>query len=93
MKTAEAEYVSACTERHDANTRGHTWKREDFDPREVDIFGLESSCGYHNGPRCVVCGYGFCHHCHRDGPPEPCTGPKPKTEDEQRLVELYGEGF
>lgn len=33
---------------------------------EIDI------CAYmagdiHNGPRCMICGYGFCHHCYPKG--------------------------
>lgn len=77
--------------RHDANTRGHVWIRE---YGTVDIFGYESPDGYHNGPRCAVCGYGFCHHCYPNGPAVDCPGAeKPEqTEDEKRLTELYGEG-
>lgn len=39
--------------------KGHRWKRED--DGAIDIFGVE--WGHHNGPICVNCGYGFCHHC------------------------------
>jgi len=94
VKSAESEYLSAWTTMHDANTRGHVWKREDDYPAEVDIFGHESPDGFHNGPVCVVCGYGFCHHCNRNGPTVDCPGAeKPEqTEDEKRLTELYGEG-
>ena len=49
-------------------SRGHEWKREENG--DIDIFGVDS--GYHNGPICVKCGYGFCHHCQR-GPDEDCT--------------------
>jgi hypothetical protein len=92
VKTSEAEYVSACTERHEGNTRGHVWRREEYDPREVDIFGFCSDDGFHNGPVCVVCGYGFCHHCNRNGPTADCPGEPEQTEDEKRLTELYGGG-
>lgn len=50
------------------NARGHEWRRDD--DGEVDIFGVEY--GHHNGPICVKCGYGFCHHC-ADGPGEDCN--------------------
>jgi hypothetical protein len=52
---------------------GHVWKRDDFDKQSIDIFG--KSGGYHNGPVCVNCGYGFCHHC-QDKPTKPCPGKK-----------------
>lgn len=42
------------------NRRGHVWKKEE--DGDIDIFGM--SAGHHNGPVCVKCGYGFCHHCH-----------------------------
>ena len=48
--------------------RGHTWERE---YEEVAIFAYEAG-DYHNGPRCINCGYGFCHHC-QEGPTESCT--------------------
>lgn len=28
---------------------------------------LAYSAGYHNGPRCKVCGYYFCEHCNPEG--------------------------
>lgn len=40
-------------------TRKHSWKK-DFDGK-IDIFAY--SKGFCNGPRCVICGEGFCHHC------------------------------
>jgi hypothetical protein len=53
--------------------KGHIWKRRDYDKRMIDIFGHDS--GDHNGPICTVCGYSFCHHCHKT-PPESCPGIK-----------------
>lgn len=41
-------------------TKRHVWAENDYDGN-VDVFGLEF--GHHNGPRCVNCGYSFCHHC------------------------------
>lgn len=49
--------------------RGHVWKTNDYD-KNTNIFGYEA--GNHNGPECVKCGYGFCHHCH-ELPSEPCS--------------------
>jgi hypothetical protein len=49
------------------NTHGHTWIRNE--DGEIDIFAYDH--GDHNGPRCMVCGYGFCHHC-KDEPSKEC---------------------
>jgi hypothetical protein len=38
----------------------HTWFTDDDD---VDIFAYEAG-DYHNGPKCKVCDYAECHHCH-----------------------------
>lgn len=54
-------------------SRGHLWKLVEWpDYQNVDIFGY--SAGTHNGPRCVKCGYCYCHHC-VDGPERDCTKP------------------
>ena len=53
--------------------KGHTWRMYDYDPTEIDMFGLNED--YHNGPICTTCGYSYCHHCNRDGPPSACTNP------------------
>lgn len=52
------------------NNRGHIWKRS---RGAIDVFAYEG--GYHNGPECVNCGYGFCHHC-KDGPDHDCPNAK-----------------
>jgi len=44
---------------YEKETRGHIWKRDETG--NVDIFAYDYD--YHNGPRCIKCGYGFCHHC------------------------------
>ena len=41
----------------------HKWIKEDG---EIDIFAYESG-SYHNGPRCSVCNFCFCHHCDPEG--------------------------
>lgn len=38
---------------------GHEWERDERG--EVNVFAFTSS--HCNGPRCVKCGWGFCHHC------------------------------
>lgn len=40
--------------------QGHEWRRDE--DGEVDIFAYTEG-QYCNGPECVKCGYGFCHHC------------------------------
>jgi len=42
--------------------RQHDWRREDG---EIDIFAFNPH-DPHNGPSCVRCGEGFCHHCEPD---------------------------
>lgn len=54
---------------YELNTRGHVWQKDE--DGDIDIFGHESDP--HNGPVCVRCGYGFCHHCH-ELPEVDCTG-------------------
>lgn len=39
--------------------KGHIWKRDEFG--EVDTFAYSNEP--HNGPKCLACGYYFCHHC------------------------------
>ena len=60
---------------YEVRPKGHVWKTNDYD-RGIDIFGYD--CGDHNGPVCVNCGYGFCHHC-RELPESWCPkAKKPK---------------
>ncbi len=47
----------------------HIWKLAD--DGTVDIWGMD--VGNHNGPKCVLCGYSYCMHCHPNGPPVECT--------------------
>lgn len=54
---------------YEVEARGHEWLRND--DGSVDIFGYDGDT--HNGPRCVKCGYGFCHHC-QSLPDEDCDG-------------------
>jgi hypothetical protein len=67
---------------HGKGALGHVWKRDEYDKRSIDIFGYEAG-SYHNGPVCVNCGYGFCHHC-QDGPTKPC----PKAKKTRKPVEI-----
>lgn len=46
----------------------HDWlKNEDG---SVDIFAMDADT--HNGPRCIRCNYGYCHHC-QTRPTQPCV--------------------
>lgn len=49
--------------------RGHIWKRDEDGSLDIFAYNLSEYC---NGPRCVKCGYGFCHHCHKM-PEKSCT--------------------
>ena len=52
---------------YEENPMGHEWAQM---YEEADIFGFsEGTC---NGPRCVKCGYYFCHHCQKM-PSEECS--------------------
>lgn len=55
------------------NPRGHIWAT---DEGEIDIlaFDVETETQGHNGPACVICGYGFCQWC-QAGPDHDCPGP------------------
>jgi hypothetical protein len=37
----------------------HQWAQTEWG--SVDIFDYDQ--GYHNGPRCALCGRSGCHHC------------------------------
>lgn len=55
-------------EKYEIETRGHKWiPEEDGSP---DIFAYDTGDS-HTGPRCSVCGYGFCQNC-QDLPDEDC---------------------
>jgi len=73
--------------KYETEARGHVWKRDE-DDGEIDIFAYEGG-EYHNGPLCVNCGYGFCHHCN-DLPDEACSKPALEGEfttvNEQKLL-------
>lgn len=51
--------------------KGHVWVEDEWG--NVDIFAYHKD-EYHNGPRCALCGYGFCHHCNPEGPEVRCKG-------------------
>ena len=58
---------------YELNPRGHRWQTFGPDDPEIDTFAYNPEDS-HNGPRCVKCGYEFCHHC-QDGPDEDCPTP------------------
>ncbi|MEE9386370.1 MAG: hypothetical protein V3V08_23395 [Nannocystaceae bacterium] len=72
------------------SNRGHTWQTYgDLEPCDdtdstIHPFGYDEP-PYHNGPVCTTCGYGYCWHCHSEGPPEPCQG-KPPTKEGQPIA-------
>ncbi len=46
--------------RMDYNKGTHSWKLVDGSD-EIDIFAYDGDS--HNGPRCIKCNFGGCHHC------------------------------
>lgn len=61
-------FWEATNRRLNENARGHVWE-VDWNG-DVELFAYQEG-KFHNGPRCVRCGYGFCHHCHVK-PEKPC---------------------
>ena len=65
---------------------GHGFAKNDYND-EIDNFGYEA--GYHNGPICVFCHSGFCHHCSEAHEYEMCSKApiivqeKPKMKEEE----------
>jgi len=49
---------------------GHVWETDE--DGELEIFAYKRG-EIHNGPKCVNCGYGFCHHC-QELPGRECSG-------------------
>ncbi len=73
--TAPAAVSAREGRRYEVETRGHEWQR---DGEAIDIFAYQGGGDYHNGPRCVKCGYGFCQHC-QSLPDEDCDGGAART--------------
>lgn len=48
---------------YEVNTFGHEWVKND-DDGSINIFAFNPS-RFCNGPLCIKCGYGFCHHCQK----------------------------
>jgi hypothetical protein len=67
--------------------RGHVWKTYEGTD-DVDIFGF-NPYDPHNGPICVRCGYGYCHHCQR-GPDEDCPGERVSDSEPDQTTDLSG---
>ena len=66
------------TDALNATRKGHVWETyadtdEDYaDSDYINLFAY-SRGQYCNGPRCTVCGYGYCKHHYPEGPPKPCA--------------------
>lgn len=69
----------------EANVK-HKFKRTEGG--DIDIFAYQSG-EYHNGPECVRCGAGFCHHCHRERYDERCS-PRAKRKEASNDSNLRG---
>ena len=60
---------------YETSPRGHKWAViEGTDELDIMAYTDGVMC---NGPRCVKCGYGFCHHCSKYKVSHPC----PHAED------------
>ena len=68
------------------NPRGHTWERDEDGQVDFTAFAVD----YHNGPRCVVCGYVYCEHC-RLGPHEDCTPKQSVADKALESTPFYGQ--
>jgi len=61
----------------DKEMKKHKWVK---DSKDIDIFAyIEGE--YHNGPKCSVCGFGFCHHCYPGGYDTSCPHDSLNSDD------------
>lgn len=61
----------------------HKWIRDE--KGDIDVWQFEEG-EYHNGPRCEVCNFGFCHHCYTAGYDTECdTDADLSTFDDYKL--------
>jgi hypothetical protein len=58
----------------------HKWQMEHGVP---NIFAYAD--GYHNGPKCIVCGYYFCKHCNPSGWNTSCGNIDPEPGDDSKV--------
>jgi hypothetical protein len=58
----------------------HKWQIRNGEP---DIFAYAE--GYHNGPKCIVCGYYFCQHCNPNGWNTSCGSIDPEPGDDAKV--------
>jgi hypothetical protein len=65
------------TKSYITDPKGHEWALYDG---EVNSFAMDAE--FHNGPRCVNCGYSFCEHCKDEI--KPCE--KPKMNDSESVI-------
>ena len=49
----------------------HIWLKSG---KDIEIFAYTAG-EYHNGPKCKVCGFNFCHHCFPKGYETTCPHP------------------
>ena len=76
----EPEYGRVVTDHLVAIANGHNWEVKDYgDEKGPFIDFMAADCeGYHNGPKCIDCGFEFCYHCDREGKYiPPCPGGSP----------------
>lgn len=64
----------------------HKWIKEG---KGIDIFAYTSG-EYHNGPKCSVCGFGFCHHCHPEGYDTKCPCDSLDSDDSKLDPSIIG---
>ena len=67
------------------DSKGHVWQTTEYG---VDIFAYSPS-EYCNGPRCIHCGYGFCHHC-IDEPATRCKAEDNYLSHDEYIEEIEG---
>ena len=53
----------------------HQWILEEDGERD----DFQMDVGYHNGPRCSVCGFSYCHHCGTSPENLVCPGKEPNS--------------
>lgn len=64
-------------------TKKHKWITEE--DGSIDMFAAQNlGSEYHNGPKCSVCGFEFCHHCFPEGYKTKC-GEESLGSDDSKL--------
>ncbi len=66
-------------------TKKHIWIKDD--DGDIEIFAYMEGES-HNGPKCKVCSFGFCHHCFPEGYDTPCPSDSLGSDDSKLMLRI-----